>query len=127
MLARICECLIECSIDILSFDAYSFFDKFITCKKLIHPFLERGALIAWGIVPTLEPEHIQNESSDSLVNRWEEQADLLSGGNWTRETLLQQTIITPSCGTGSLSPELAKKVLQLTKEVSKTLRSKYLD
>ena len=119
--------LLTSDIDILSFDAYSYFDKFITCKKLIHAFLERGSLIAWGIVPTLEPENIQRETGESLVARWEEQASLLSGADWDIRTLLEQTIITPSCGTGSLSPELATRVLQLTKEVSKTLRSKYLD
>jgi len=119
--------LLTSDIDVLSFDAYSFFDKFITCKKRIHAFLERGSLIAWGIIPTSEPEHVQQETCDSLVTRWEEQADLLSGGDWDKSTLLKQTIITPSCGTGSLSPELAKKVLQLTKEVSAKLRSKYLE
>jgi methionine synthase II (cobalamin-independent) len=118
--------LLNSEIDILSFDAYSFFDKFITCKKLIHAFLERGSLIAWGIIPTSDPEHIQQETCDSLVTRWEGQADLLSGGDWNIGSLLKQTIITPSCGTGSLSPELAKRVLQLTKEVSTTLRTKYL-
>jgi len=118
--------LLTSDIDILSFDAYTFFDRFITCKKLIHTFLERGSLIAWGIIPTSEPENIQQETCDSLVSRWEQQADLLSGGDWNMTTLLQQTIITPSCGTGSLSPELATRVLQLTKEVSKALRAKYL-
>ena len=118
--------LLTSDIDILSFDAYTFFDRFITCKKLIHTFLERGSLIAWGIIPTSEPENIQRETCDSLVSRWEQQADLLSGGDWNRTTLLQQTIITPSCGTGSLSPELATRVLQLTKEVSTALRTKYL-
>ena len=118
--------LLTSDIDILSFDAYSFFDKFITCKKLIHAFLERGSLIAWGIIPTSEPEHIEQETCDSLVTRWEKQADLLSGENWNKNTLLKQTIITPSCGTGSLSPELATKVLQLTKDVSAALRAKYL-
>jgi len=119
--------LLTSDIDILSFDAYSFFDKFITCKSLIHKFLERGALIAWGIIPTAEPELIEKESCDSLVSRWEKQAILLSGDNWDAKSLLQQTLITPSCGTGSLSPELAKKVLRLTKEVSAALRTKYLD
>jgi methionine synthase II (cobalamin-independent) len=119
--------LLTSDIDILSFDAYSFFDKFITCKKLIHAFLERGSFIAWGIIPTSEPEYIQQETCDSLVARWEKQADLLSGGVWNMGTLLQQTVITPSCGTGSLSPELAKRVLQLTHEVSAALRTKYLD
>lgn len=118
--------LLSSEIDIISFDAYSFFDKFITCKELIHSFLERGSYIAWGIIPTSEPDHIQQETCDSLVSRWEEQAALLSGDNWDTGSLLKQTIITPSCGTGSLSPELAKKVLQLTKEVSATLRKKYL-
>ena len=118
--------LLSSEIDIISFDAYSFFDKFITCKELIHSFLERGSYIAWGIIPTSEPDHIQQETCDSLVSRWEEQAALLSGDNWDTGSLLKQTIITPSCGTGSLSPELAKKVLQLTKDVSATLRKKYL-
>ena len=118
--------LLNSDIDILSFDAYSFFDKFITCKSLIHAFLERGTLIAWGIVPTAEPEHIERESCASLVKRWEKQAGLLSSSTWDTVSLLKQTIITPSCGTGSLSPEHAKKVLRLTKEVSAALREKYL-
>jgi methionine synthase II (cobalamin-independent) len=119
--------LLTSDIDILSFDAYSFFDKFITCKSLIHTFLGRGALIAWGIIPTSEPEYIEKETCDSLVSRWEQQALLLSGDSWDTKALLQQSIITPSCGTGSLSPELAQRVLQLTKEVSATLRNKYLE
>jgi methionine synthase II (cobalamin-independent) len=118
--------LLTSGIDIISFDAYSFFDKFITCKELIHAYLGRGALIAWGIIPTSEPEYIQQETCNSLVTRWKEQAALLSGNGWDTESLLRQTIITPSCGTGSLSPELAKKVLQLTKEVSAALREEYL-
>jgi methionine synthase II (cobalamin-independent) len=118
--------LLTSAIDILSFDAYSFFDKFLTCKKQVHAFLEQGSLIAWGIVPTAEPEYIQQESCASLVTRWEKQAALLSGGNWDASALLKQSIITPSCGTGSLSPGLAKKVLQLTKDVSAALREKYL-
>ncbi len=119
--------LLTSAIDILSFDAYTYFDKFITCKSLIHGFLERGSIIAWGIIPTAESEHIERETCDSLVDRWEKQAALLSGGNWDIKGLLEQTLITPSCGTGSLSPELAKKVLRLTKEVSAVLRSKYLE
>jgi hypothetical protein len=120
------DILLNSEIDILSFDAYSFFEKFITCKSRIHTFLERGALIAWGIIPTAEADNIELETSDSLVNRWEKQALLLCGGRWDIKALLQQTLITPSCGTGSLSPVLAQKVLQLTKEVSTILRAKYL-
>ena len=52
------------------------------------------------------------------------QADLLSGEGWDIGSLLQQTVITPSCGTGSLSPELATKVLQLTKECLSCTKNK---
>jgi methionine synthase II (cobalamin-independent) len=119
--------LLTSDIDVISFDAYSFFDKFITCEKLIHDFLEKGSVIAWGIIPTSEPEHVEQETGDSLVARWEEQADQLAGNGWSVAALLKQTIITPSCGTGSLPPELATKVLQLTRDVSVTLRKKYLE
>jgi hypothetical protein len=118
--------ILNSDIDIISFDAYSFFDKFITCKDLIHTFLKRGGLIAWGIIPTADPENVDKESCESLVQCWEQQADLLSGEKWNKSSLLKQTVITPSCGTGSLSPERARKVLRLTKEVSMELRQKYL-
>ena len=118
--------LLASAIDILSFDAYSFFDKFVTCKKQVHAFLEQGSLIAWGIIPTAEPDFIRQETCESLVLRWEKQVSQLSGGNWDAVTLLRQTIITPSCGTGSLAPDLAQKVLRLTKDVSTALRTKYL-
>ena len=120
------ELLLNSAIDILSFDAYSFFDKFITCKKLVYDFLGRGALIAWGIVPTTNTEDILRETCESLTARWEEQAGQLSGEGWTIAGLLKQTVITPSCGTGSLSPELARRVLQLTREVSAAVRKKHL-
>lgn len=117
--------LLSSAIDIISFDAYSFFDRFITCKNEIHKFLGRGGQIAWGIIPTGAAEMVEKESSDSLVARWEGQASLLAGNGWDAGALLQQTIITPSCGTGSLPPELARKVLQLTREVSAELRQRY--
>jgi methionine synthase II (cobalamin-independent) len=119
--------LLAADIDVLSFDAYKYFDKFVTCKENIHRFLEKGSVIAWGIVPTLEPEEIEKENCDSLLARWEEQADQLSGNGWNYQSLLRQTIITPSCGTGSLTPDYARKVLQLTREVSAAIRQKYME
>jgi hypothetical protein len=39
--------------------------------------------------------------------------------------MLEQIFITPSCGTGSLSFKAAKKVLELTKGLSKRVRQEY--
>lgn len=118
--------LLTSEIDIISFDAYTFFDRFITCRNQIHTYLARGGNIAWGIIPTSEKEKIEAESSESLVARWEEQVAQLTTDRWTIPAILEQSLITPSCGTGSLSPDLAERVLAMTSEVSTTLREKYL-
>ncbi len=119
------ELLLESSIDVISFDAYSFFDKFAPLKDRIETYLDRGSIIAWGIVPTGRAEDVEKESVESLAAMWEEQARLLTGPGRDAAALLNQTFITPSCGTGSLQPELAKKVLDLTRGVADTLRARY--
>ena len=120
------ELLLTGALDVISFDAYEFFDRFLTCRPLIHAFLERGGIIAWGLVPTGKIELIEAETSDSLVARWEAQAKSLATERWTLPALLERTLITPSCGTGSLPLAAAEKVLKLTGEVSATLRARYL-
>jgi len=120
------ELLLESQIDVLSFDAYSFFDKFAPLKDKINSYLERGSIIAWGGIPTGRADDIEKESGASLAALWERQAELLVGPNRDKADLLRQTFITPSCGTGSLTPELAQKVLDLTRAVSDKLRAKYL-
>jgi methionine synthase II (cobalamin-independent) len=118
--------LLSLGLDILSFDAYGYFDRLATCTDQLLTFLDRGGIIAWGLVPTSDEEHIRRETGESLARRWQEQAETLAGGKWNLPGLLRQTLITPSCGTGSLSPELARRVLMLTRDLSATLRRKFL-
>jgi len=118
--------LLALDLDILSFDAHGFFDRLITCKPQVHDFLARGGVLAWGIVPTADVTTIMRESCDSLVALWERQSDLLLGGRWDKSTLIAQSLITPSCGTGALPLEAAQQVLALTRDVSATLRQRYL-
>ncbi|MDH5299659.1 MAG: hypothetical protein OEV91_11635 [Desulfobulbaceae bacterium] len=119
------EFLLSLGLDILSFDAYGFFDRLASFKPLVHAFLERDGIIAWGGIPTSEGELIRKECAESLTALWESHADLLASDRWTRPALLGQTLITPSCGTGSLAPDLALRVLELTRDVSRNLRDKY--
>jgi len=118
--------LLGLDLDILSFDAHGFFDRLITCKPQVHDFLERGGVLAWGIVPTADVAVIMNESCESLVALWERQTDLLVGGRWDKAAIVAQSMITPSCGTGAISLEAARKVLDLTRDVSAAIRKKYL-
>ncbi|MCP4343692.1 MAG: hypothetical protein GY799_33660 [Desulfobulbaceae bacterium] len=110
--------------DIISFDAYFYFDNFILYKEQLIHFLSRGGILAWGIVPTGDPLVVASESVDSLFTKWREQLKLLTSFGFSEKQLMKQTLIAPSCGTGSLTPELARKVLLLTSKLS-MLAKKY--
>jgi methionine synthase II (cobalamin-independent) len=120
------ELLLTSKIDILSFDAYSFFDKLAALGGQVHDYLDRGGILAWGGIPTGNAADIDKESADSLTRLWEAQAAQLVRPGRDLPALLRQMLITPSCGTGSLSRARAEKVLELTKDVSAALRARYL-
>jgi len=104
--------------DIISFDAYFYFDNFFLFKDQLIDFLSRGGILAWGIIPTGDPLVIERVYSDELFTKWQGQLELLSTLGFSKKQLMEQTFIAPSCGTGSLTPELALKVLRLTREVA---------
>ena len=115
--------ILELHTDIVSFDAYSYFDKFILFPDHIKKFLESGGILAWGIVPTSSPDNLEKETAHSLASAWQAQAGAVAKLGIKPSKVLSQSLITPSCGTGSLSLDLAKKVLGLTRQVSDTIRS----
>ncbi len=113
--------------DIISFDAYSYFDNFILYKEQLCAFLARGGILAWGIVPTGDPLAVAEESTNALFNKWLVQLERLAAFGFSEQQLMTQTLIAPSCGTGSLSIELARKVLAMTGELSQMARTLLMD
>lgn len=114
--------ILESALDIVNFDAYSYFDRFILYADQIKKFVGNGGIIAWGIVPTSLPEDIERETTESLLERWQDQMSHMEALGIDRPTLLRQSLITPSCGTGTLSPAHAQRVLELTAGLSKAVR-----
>lgn len=112
--------LFEAHLDIVNLDTYQYGDSLIPYAREMKVYLERGGIMAWGIVPTLELAF--QESAESLLARLEKLwAELLSRG-MDRQILLRQSMITPACGTGLLEPELAEKIYRLTAEVSEKMK-----
>ncbi|MBM4323851.1 MAG: methionine synthase [Deltaproteobacteria bacterium] len=111
--------LLSTELDILSFDAYGYLENLSLYPKELTNFLERGGILAWGIVPT--SEDVQKEDAQGLVNRFQKGVEALSKEG-IDPALLKRAILTPSCGTASLSIPLAERVCYLTAEVSKRLR-----
>ena len=116
--------LMATDIDILNFDAYNYGEALALYPADLKAFLERGGVLAWGIVPS-EEETLPHKTASGLLERMQNLMDSLVGKGINRDVLLEQCLITPSCGMGSVSPVAAVKALQLTSEVSKEFRRLY--
>jgi methionine synthase II (cobalamin-independent) len=114
--------VLESGADIVNFDAYAYFDRFILYGPQIRDFLAAGRFLAWGIVPTLEPEAIRRETVESLHAGWQARVQRMEALGIEPAAIRRQSFITPSCGVGSLSLDLARRVLALTRDLSAAIR-----
>jgi methionine synthase II (cobalamin-independent) len=117
--------LLETSVDILSFDAYNYAQSLSLYPAEIKKFLDKGGAIAWGIVPNDEPS-LGKETAASLKDRL-----LAAMAPFTRngvpfKQLIDQGLLTPSCGLASLSIDAAAQALELLAELSADIRKRYI-
>ena len=116
--------LIDAGVDIVNFDAFAYADTVAMYGKQVKDFLERGGALAWGVVPTSKA--IRQQSVDSLVAKFEQGADNLAAkGGIDKKLIVQQAMITPSCGTGSMEVEDAEMVFALLRKTAEALKAKY--
>ncbi|MFC2065742.1 methionine synthase [Chloroflexota bacterium] len=114
------------SLDILSFDAYNYAQSLSLYPAEIKKFLDRNGTIAWGIVPNNE-DSLANESVASLKDRLEEAMAPFTRNGIRFRQLIEQGLLTPSCGLASLSnEEAAARALELLTELSAAMRSRYM-
>lgn len=109
--------LLKRGIDILNFDAYNFMKEFSLYAGDIKNFLNNGGVIAWGIVPTSEA--VDKETRNNLIDRLKKGIKLLADKGVDKNIL--QSIVTPSCGLGTLEEDRAKRILDLTKQLEDEL------
>jgi len=80
----------------------------------VKAFIARGGVIAWGVVPSSEA--IDRETIDSLAKRIEAALELMASKGIDRKSI--QSIVTPSCGLGSLDEARAEKIIASTAGLS---------
>ncbi|MCK4911689.1 MAG: hypothetical protein KAR83_08595, partial [Thermodesulfovibrionales bacterium] len=107
------------SIRILNFDVYGYGETLAIYPEETTDFLERGGIIAWGIVPTLG-EEIEHEDETSLLRLFDERRQHL-GKVIPEELLMSNIMLTPSCGTGSRTVEETMKIFQLLMRLKEEL------
>jgi hypothetical protein len=116
--------LVDAGVDIVNFDAFEFGETVAMYADSMKMHLGRGGLLAWGVVPTSPA--VREQTCESLCAQLEKVMDHLSTtAGISKQTIVEQAIITPSCGTGSMAEADAEKVFELVKQVSTAMKKKY--
>jgi methionine synthase II (cobalamin-independent) len=115
--------LLSLDIDILNFDAYGFGDSLLLYPQEIKAFLDKGKILAWGIVPTAD--YTGSEKAQDLMERLTSLLKNLAGQGLDQDRLYAQAMITPACGMGTLPENTARKLLALLSETSLMAREKF--
>jgi len=115
--------LMDAGVDIVNFDAFEFGETIAMYPEHVKKHLERGGLLAWGVVPTSVA--IREQSVESLAEHLEKMMDHLAAKGIDKQMIVEQALIMPSCGTGSMDEADAEKVFETTHQLSKFMREKY--
>jgi methionine synthase II (cobalamin-independent) len=118
--------LLATRVDILNLDAYGYLENLALYPNELRAFLDRGGVIAWGIVPN--NEEIYQVKAGQLAERlrsgfrWIQEKALARGIEIHPEELDARSLIAPSCGLGPTSIEVAEKTLEILSETSRILQ-----
>ena len=78
--------------------------------------------MAWGIAPTSDA--ILKETGASLFKKLSSQIDNLEKKSIDRNLIISNSLLTPSCGMGTLSEELTKDIIAKLSETAKLSKTR---
>ena len=113
--------LAQSDVDIIAFDAFFFGEKVALYPEPINRFLRRGGTLAYGLVPTMEPDLLAEVTPDSLRKKLETLQQHFITKGIEEDLVHTQILLTPSCGIGTLSTDHALRVLELLSDVRLTI------
>jgi len=117
--------LLNTQVDILNLDAYGFLESLTLYPQELRQFLDRGGVIAWGIVPndeaiyTTTPATIANQLRQGFAQISDKAAQ--RGITISPDEFKTRSLITPACGLGSTTPAVMEKVLTMLAETQAIL------
>lgn len=106
-------------VDIINFDAFSFFERLALYTGSLKGFFKRGGILCWGIVPTSEFKG--SETPELLSGRIKTGIDSLVNKGISRDLAENNLLISPACGLGSLDTDKAERIFHLLSEVSMSI------
>ena len=117
--------ILDTSVDIVSFDAYTYSHTIALYQEALEKFLDGGGILAWGIVPH-EEKAVNNEAVSTLLDRLTDAMAGIERKGIKRNKIIEQSLLTPACGLGAVSEEVAEHTLSMLSELSLAFRNKYV-
>jgi hypothetical protein len=113
--------VMDTPVDIINFDAYEYFQSITLYPGELKKFLEARRCLAWGIVPATTGLGTIRE----LFKLFIERIDILANKGIDERLLLEQCLITTSCGMGTQTVEKSDRIMELLWGLSMTVRGEY--
>ncbi|MEJ5187213.1 MAG: hypothetical protein WHT46_09060 [Candidatus Geothermincolales bacterium] len=111
--------LFQSGLDVVNFDAYNYLESIALYPEELTGFLERGGMLAWGLVPN--NEEVYRVDADDLARRFEEGVDLLKKRGVPEDLLRERSLVTPSCGLEGVGEDAAERAYAMTAELARLL------
>jgi hypothetical protein len=106
---------------IISIDAYATAKEFLLYSESIISYMERGGVVAWGIVPA-DYKLFSTETIDSLYGKYLAIRTQLSA-RMPEELFDAQSLITPSCGIRFADRQGSLEIMGAAAEISRRIRA----
>ena len=107
------------TIDIISFDAFSFLDKLVLYADSFKKFFEQDRTLCWGIAPT--EEFNQGITPEALIKRISDGIEILAKKGVERGKLKENLLLSPACGLGALDIKKSEQIFKLLLETKNKL------
>ena len=113
---------IRADVDIINFDAYTYSENFIAYHKEIAKFLNNGGKIAWGLIPTMDGNLLKELKIEDLISKYKNSVNYLTNNGINEKLILENSLITSSCGAGGLSIKDAELAMNMVRELAQRLK-----
>jgi methionine synthase II (cobalamin-independent) len=118
--------LLSTQVDILNLDAYNYLETLALFPVELREFLNRGGILAWGLVPN--NEEIYRTDAEQLAVRLREGQELICqkararGVEIRPEEFIERSLLAPSCGLGSTTVDVAGRALEVLVSTAEILK-----
>ena len=118
--------LLATQVDILNLDAFGYLENLSLYAADLRAFIDRGGVVAWGIVPT--GAEIYDNDAPSLAQKLQDGLAMISqkakarGIHLSVDELANHSLVSPSCGLGSSGVPVAEKVIETLVQTSEILK-----